>query len=215
MNLIFFGPPGGGKGTQARLLAARRGFPQISTGDILREAAAAGKALGREARRYMDAGNLVPDAVMIGLIQERLDRPDTRGGFTLDGFPRTLHQAEALERLLASMERKIDRAVEFRLDEETVIRRLSGRRVCAAGGHIYHVEFAPPRREGVCDHDGSPLRQREDDQPDVIRRRMEVYRREIPSVLEFYRTRGVLVALDASGDEEAVYARLEEVLAAA
>ena len=215
MNLIFFGPPGGGKGTQARLLAARRGFPQISTGDILRETIAAGTALGHEARRYMDAGDLVPDAVMIGLIAERLDQPDARGGFTLDGFPRTLHQAQALERLLASMERAIDRAVEFRIDEETVMRRLSGRRVCRAGGHIYHVEFAPPQREGICDHDGSPLRQRDDDQPEVIRRRMEVYRREIPSVLEFYRVRGLLVALDAAGDEETVYARLEEALAAA
>ncbi len=215
MNLIFFGPPGGGKGTQARLLAARRGFPQISTGDILREAVAAGTALGREARRYMDAGDLVPDAVMVGLIQQRLDRPDTGEGFTLDGFPRTLHQAQALERLLAAMEREIDRAVEFQIDEETVIRRLSGRRVCAAGGHIYHVEFAPPRRDGVCDNDGSPLRQREDDRPEVIRRRLEVYRREIPAVLEFYTTRGLLVAIDAAADEETVYGRLEEVLAAA
>ncbi|MGH2452459.1 MAG: adenylate kinase [bacterium] len=215
MNLIFFGPPGGGKGTQARLLAARRGFPQISTGDILREAVAAGTALGREARRYMDAGDLVPDAVMIGLIQERLDRADARQGFTLDGFPRTLHQAQALERLLETMARAIDRAVEFRIDEDTVIRRLTGRRVCTAAGHIYHVEFAPPRQEGICDRDGTPLRQRDDDQPDVIRRRLEVYRREIPAVLAFYRARGVLTPLDAAGDEETVYARLAEALAAA
>ena len=212
MNLIFFGPPGGGKGTQARLMAARRGFPQISTGDILREAIAAGRALGQQARRYMDAGDLVPDGVMVGLIQARLDRPDARGGFVLDGFPRTLPQAEALEPMLAAMERHIDRAVEFRIDEETVIRRLSGRRVCRAGGHIYHVEFVPPRREGICDLDGSPLMQRDDDRPEVIRRRMEVYAREIPPVLDFYRTRGLLAALDASGDEETVYARLQEVL---
>ncbi len=215
MNLIFFGPPGGGKGTQARLLAARRGFPQISTGDILREAVAAGTALGREARRYMDAGELVPDQVMIDMIQERLDRPDARGGFVLDGFPRTLPQAEALERLLAAMERRIDRAVEFRVDEETVLRRLSGRRVCRAAGHIYHVEFAPPQREGVCDLDGSPLLQRDDDWPEVINRRIGVYRREIPPVLDFYRARGLLVALEASGDEETVYARLQEALEAA
>ncbi|MBI3975669.1 MAG: adenylate kinase [Armatimonadetes bacterium] len=213
MNLIFFGPPGGGKGTQARLLAARRGLPQVATGDILREAGAAGTPLGREARRYMDTGDLVPDAVMIGLMQERLARPDVRAGFVLDGFPRTLPQAEALEAVLAAMERRIDRAVEFRVGEETVIRRLGGRRVCQAAGHISHVEFAPPRVEGICDVDGSPLLQREDDRPEVIRRRMEVYRNEIPPVLDFYRVRALLVALDAEGDEEAVYARLEETLA--
>lgn len=213
MNLIFFGPPGGGKGTQARLLAARRRFPQISSGDILREAVAAGTGLGREARRYMDSGDLVPDAVMIGLIQERLDRPDAREGFILDGFPRTLPQAEALETMLAAKERRIDRAVEFVVDGETLIRRLSGRRVCLAAGHIYHLEYAPPRQDGICDVDGSPLRQRDDDRPGVIRRRMEVYRREIPPVLAFYRERGLLVALDASGNEAATTARLEEVLA--
>jgi len=215
MNLIFFGPPGGGKGTQARLLAARRGFPQISTGDILRDAVAAGTALGHEARRFMDAGDLVPDPVMIELVTERLARPDAREGFVLDGFPRTLPQAEALEQLLAAMVRRIDRAVEFRVDDATVVRRLSGRRVCRTAGHIYHVEFAPPKREGICDLDGSLLRQRDDDRPEVIRRRMEVYRREIPPVLDFYRARGVLMALEAAGDEEAVYARLAEALAAA
>ncbi len=212
MNLIFFGPPGGGKGTQARLLQQRRGVVQISTGDILREAIGAATALGGEARRYMDRGELVPDAVMVGIVEERLRRADTAAGFVLDGFPRTLPQAEALEELLARLQRRIDRVVDFQVSAETPVRRLGGRRVCRAAGHIYHVEFKPPRQPGVCDLDGSPLYQREDDRADTIRRRMEVYRAQTAPVLEFYRARSVYTALDAEGTVEEVYARLEAAL---
>ncbi len=213
MNLIFFGPPGGGKGTQARLLQARRDWVQISTGDILRDAVAADSALGREARRYMDKGELVPDAVMIGIVGERLSRPDAREGFILDGFPRTLPQAVALDETVARLERGIDRVVDFQVSEETLIRRLGGRWVCQAAGHIYHAEFNPPRRPGVCDVDGSPLRQREDDRPETVRRRIEVYREQTAPVLDYYRARGAYATLDAEGSVEDVYARLEVLLA--
>ncbi|KRT77476.1 MAG: adenylate kinase, adenylate kinase [Armatimonadetes bacterium CSP1-3] len=212
MNLIFFGPPGGGKGTQARLLQARRGFVQISTGDILREAIAVGTSLGREAQRYMDKGELVPDVVMIGIVEERLRRPDTAAGFVLDGFPRTLPQAAALEEMLGRLGRRLDRVVDFQVSEATLVRRLSGRRVCQAAGHIYHVEFNPPRQPGVCDIDGSPLYQREDDRPETVRRRMEVYRAQTAPVLEHYRARSVYTVLDAEGAVEEVSTRLEAAL---
>ncbi len=212
MNLIFFGPPGGGKGTQARLLQARRGWRQIATGDILRETVAAQTPLGRAAQRYMDAGDLVPDDVMIRLVEERLKHPDTAGGFVLDGFPRTLPQAEALEEMLPRLGRRIDRAMDFRVSEEAVIRRLSGRRVCQAGGHIYHIEFKPPRRPGVCDVDGSPLYQREDDRPATIHRRLQVHEAQTAPVLAFYRARAAYTALEAEGAVEEVYLRLEAAL---
>lgn len=212
MNLIFVGPPGGGKGTQARLLQARRAIPQIATGDILREAIAQDTALGRDARRYMEAGELVPDAVMIAIVEERLRRPDAREGFVLDGFPRTLPQAEALEETSNRMQRRIDRVVDFQVREETLIRRLSGRRVCQVSGHIYHLEYQPPREAGRCDIDHSPLYQREDDRLEAIRRRMEVYRAETLPVLDFYLARSVYARLDAEGEVEEVYDRLEGVL---
>ncbi|MDQ7850176.1 MAG: adenylate kinase [Armatimonadota bacterium] len=212
MDLIFFGPPGAGKGTQARLLQQRRGIVQIATGDILREAVGAATALGVEARRYMDRGELVPDAVMVGIVEARLRRTDAAAGFVLDGFPRTLAQAEALEELLARLQRRIHRAVYFQVGAETLVRRLGGRRVCRAAGHIYHVEFTPPRQPGICDLDGSPLDQREDDRPETIRRRMEVYQAQTAPVLEFYRARGVYAALDAEGTVEEVYTRLEAAL---
>lgn len=212
MILIFFGPPGGGKGTQARRLQARRGMLQISTGDILREDIAAGTPLGREAQGYVERGELVPDEVMVGLVAERLRRPDAAAGVVFDGFPRTLPQAEALEEMLARADRRVDHVVDFQVSEETIIRRLSGRRVCQAAGHIYHVEFHPPRRPGFCDIDGSPLFQREDDRPETIRRRLEVYRVQTAPVLDFYRARGLYTALDAEGKGEEVAARLDAAL---
>ncbi len=155
MNLVFFGPPGVGKGTQARLVVARVGIPQISTGDMLRAAIAAGTPMGQEAQRCMSEGELVPDAVMIGLVAERLQQPDATAGFILDGFPRTIPQAEALDALLAGMSRHLDRVVYFEAGEAILIRRLAGRLVCRAAGHIYNVNSSPPKTPGICDVDGS------------------------------------------------------------
>lgn len=205
MNLIFLGPLGAGKGTQARLLQAREDLPQISTGDMLRGAMAAGTPLGQAAKAYVDRGALVPDDVMIALIRERLARPDAQRGFVLDGFPRTLPQAQALEGVLEETGGTLDVVLYFRVSDETVVRRLSGRWVCRAQGHIYHLEFAPPAAAGRCDVDGSELFQRADDRPETVRRRLEVYHRETEPVVEFYRARGLLEAIDAEGEIEDVY----------
>jgi adenylate kinase len=208
MNLIFLGPPGAGKGTQARLVQQREGWPQISTGDMLRAAIATGTPLGQEAARYVRAGDLVPDAIMIGLVAERLQQADTAAGFVLDGFPRTLAQAEALDAVLAGLRRALDRVVYFHASEETLVRRLAGRRVCRAAGHIYNIHSSPPRVPEVCDVDGSPLDQRDDDRPATVRRRLAVYREQTEPLLAFYRARGLYAELAADDDIETTYQRL-------
>jgi adenylate kinase len=212
VNLVFLGPPGAGKGTQARLLAQREGIPHVSTGDILRAAIARGTPQGREAERYMRTGELVPDAVMIGIVAERLQEPDAAKGFILDGFPRTIPQAEGLEAVLAKMNRRLDRVIYFEVGEDTLVHRLGGRRVCRAAGHIYHVRSHPPRVEGICDIDGSPLYMRDDDQPDTVRRRLEVYGEQTSPLLAFYQARGLLVAINAEGDVESVARALVAVV---
>ncbi|MDR7419470.1 MAG: adenylate kinase [Armatimonadota bacterium] len=213
MNLVFLGPPGAGKGTQARLLSQREGIPHVSTGDILRAAIATGTPQGLEAGHYMRAGELVPDAVMIGIVAERLQEPDAIKGFILDGFPRTIPQAEGLEAVLAKMGRRLDTVIYFDVDEETVVRRLGGRRVCRAAGHIYHVRSHPPKVEGVCDIDGSPLYMRDDDQPATVRRRLQVYGEQTAPLLAFYQARGLFVAIDASGDVETIARTLADAVA--
>jgi len=205
VNLIFLGPPGAGKGTQAKLLQARRGIPQISTGDILREAIARGSALGQKAKEYVERGDLVPDEVMVGIIAERLSQPDTSDGFILDGFPRTVAQARSLEELLARLGRKITAVVYFDLPEEKIVRRLSGRLICARCGAIYHMEHHPPRQPGICDVDEGPLYRRDDDQPEVVRKRIQVYREETQPLVAFYRERGLLHVVDASQGVETLY----------
>ncbi len=213
MNLIFLGANGAGKGTQAKLLQDREGIPQISTGDILRRAMAEPSSpLGTAARRYVDRGELVPDDVMIAIIEGRLAEPDTARGFVLDGFPRTLAQARALDDLLHSSGRVLDAVVFFEARRETIIRRLTGRRVCRAAGHIYHVDYHPPLVEGRCDVDGSELYQRDDDREDTVRHRLEVYHRETEPLVEYYRARGILEAIDAEDDIEEMYRRLMEIL---
>lgn len=214
MNLVFLGPLGAGKGTQAQLLQEREGSSQISTGDMLRGAMAEGTELGRQARTYVDRGELVPDDVMIGLIEERLRKPDTRRGFVLDGFPRTQGQAEALDGVLRAAGRSLDAVVYFRVSDETIIRRLGGRRVCRKAAHIFHVEFHPPRVPGRCDIDGSELYQREDDKEGTVRHRLEVYHRQTEPLVEFYRGRSILETVDAEADIEVVYRALGEILRA-
>lgn len=212
LNLILTGPPGSGKGTQAKRLVEKFGIPQISTGDILREAVHDGTALGKKVRPYLDAGQLVPDELMADLVAERLARPDARGGFILDGYPRTLEQVAALDRSLGRLGATLDRVFVLTAEESEVVRRLSGRRVCPNCGALYHVDSRPPSAAGVCDACGSALVQRPDDQEDVVRRRLQVYRLQTLPVLEAYRGRGIQVELDGGGEADAVYERLKKGL---
>lgn len=201
---MFLGPPGAGKGTQARELAQQWGVPQIATGDMLREAVAAGTPLGRDARSYMDRGALVPDDVILALIAERLAKPDAKGGFVLDGFPRTIPQAEGLDRLLRDLGHELTRVIFFDVSEAELLRRLTGRRSCPNCQATYHVVSAPPRREGVCDRCGTALVQRADDSEATVRNRLQVYAQQTAPLLEHYRARGILTRVPAEGSIEQV-----------
>ena len=205
MRLILFGPPGAGKGTQAQLLSSRLGVPQIATGDILREAVKEGTELGRLAKQYMDRGELVPDDVVIGIVEERLRRPDCARGFILDGFPRTIKQAEALDEILARMGVKLDAVINLEVDEEEVVRRLANRRTCRNCGAVYHLIFNPPKREGVCDRCGGPLYQRDDDREETIRNRLRVYREQTQPLLRYYEERGLLRNVNGNLSIEEVF----------
>ncbi len=208
----MIGPPGAGKGTQARLLQEVYGIPQISTGDMLRDAQLKGTDLGRAARRYMDAGQLVPDDVVIGIVEERLQDPDCRPGFVLDGFPRTLPQAEALQGILERHPPALDAVVSVEVPHDELVRRLSGRLVCRNDGAMYHVEFAPPKVAGVCDACGGELYQREDDREDRISARLQLLDREIAPVVQFYRHAGLLREIVGTGRREDVFGRVQASL---
>lgn len=204
MRLVFLGPPGAGKGTQARELAREWGVPHLATGDMLREAAAAGNRLGLEAKPYMDQGALVPDAVIVGLMRERLARPDAARGFIVDGFPRTIAQAEAFAQLLKDSSHTLDSVIFFDVSEGELLRRLTGRRVCRACQTAYHLVFAPPMRPGVCDKCGGELYQREDDGEKPVRIRLEVYARQTSPLLDYYRQRGLLATVAGEGSIDAI-----------
>ena len=199
MRVAFLGPPGAGKGTQARDLAQEWGALHLATGDMLREAVAAGSPLGREAKSYMDQGALVPDDVIIRMMAERLGAADAGRGFILDGFPRTIAQAEALARLLKDLGQTVDTVVYFDVSEPELLRRLTGRRVCRTCGHSYHVTSNPPKRAGVCDACGGELYQRDDDGEATVRNRLEVYRRQTAPLLDYYRQRNLLVTVSGEG----------------
>lgn len=205
MRLLFIGAPGSGKGTQAKRLAEERGVPHIATGDILREAVRKGTSVGHQAQPYIAAGSLVPDDVMIRVIEERFARPDVAAGYILDGFPRTLPQARALEGMLARLGRPLDRVLLLECSEECVLDRITGRRTCEMCGMPYHIRHRPPRREGICDRDGGRLLQREDDTEPKARRRLEKYREETAALVPFYEARGILRRVDAGRPPEAVY----------
>ena len=194
--LVLLGAPGAGKGTQATILAQRLGLPHVATGDLFRAAARAGTALGREAQRYMERGELVPDAITVDMLIERIDRPDAREGVILDGFPRSRNQAEALEAALLARGVQVERALLVDVPAEDLVGRLSGRWVCRLAGHPFHVVINPPRIPGICDVDGSPLEQREDDRPEVVRSRLARQLPPMQSVVEYYRARGVLRTVD-------------------
>jgi adenylate kinase len=212
MDVILFGPPGAGKGTQAQRLFGAYGTPQVSTGDILRQAVKDGTPLGLKAKPIMEAGQLVPDELVIGLVEDRLKRPDCRDGFVLDGFPRTVAQAQALEAMLASLGRHIDHVLSLEVPLEVVVRRLSGRRSCPKDGRVYHATEAPPQRAGVCDACQTPLVQRPDDQEAVVRARQVTYRRDTEPLKAFYASRGLLRPVDGTGTLDEVFAHIQEVL---
>ena len=204
-RIVMLGPPAAGKGTQAARLAQELGIPHVDSGELLREQASAGTELGRSAKARMDAGELVPDDVMIGLVLEQLTHPEAAGGWVLDGFPRDVRQASELsERLRPSTEAL---AIELRLPDDEILRRIGGRRVCPHG-HTYHLIANPPRKQGVCDLDGLPLNQRADDREDVTRRRIAIYHEESAPLVNFYRAKGILESVDGSGTPEETYARV-------
>jgi adenylate kinase len=214
LNLILLGPPGAGKGTQAERLREDFGLPHISTGDMLRAQVAAGSELGIQAKRYMDAGELVPDEVIIGMIVQRVSDADAGDGFLLDGFPRNETQADALARSLGGLDRRLTAVLAIEVPDEELIRRLSGRRVCVKNPtHIYHLELDPPKHDGICDQDGSRLIQREDDREDTIRRRLEVYHRQTEPLIGYYKGTGQLRSFDGSRSPDEVHDRIRATLA--
>jgi adenylate kinase len=212
LNLILLGPPGAGKGTQARRLSDRHGIPQISTGDILRAAVKRGTPLGLQAQRYMERGDLVPDKLVLEVIGERLAAPDCRNGFVLDGFPRTLPQAEALDDILARAGLPLSKVLALEVPEEVVVSRGIGRWSCPVCGSTYHLVTAPPRNEGLCDRDGTQLVQRPDDQAPQIRQRMKEYREKTGPLKDIYRRKGLLVEIDGSPSPDQVSAAIERSL---
>ncbi|HEY1356840.1 MAG TPA: adenylate kinase [Thermoleophilaceae bacterium] len=213
LNLILMGPPGAGKGTQAERLVEDFDLPYYATGDILRAAVKELTEVGREAKEYMDRGDLVPDELICRVIMERVDSPEAADGFLLDGFPRTVPQAETLRDALDRRDRELTAALLIDAPDEEVIRRLSGRRICVKNGHVYHVEFDPPKNEGVCDQDGSRLIQRDDDKPETIEKRLDVYHEQTEPLIEWYEDKGLLRRSDGSRSPDEVHDHIRATLA--
>ncbi len=213
LDLILFGPPGAGKGTQAERLRSDFQLPFISTGEMLRANVKEGTELGRRAQEYMDAGELVPDELIVAMVADRLQQDDAQDGFILDGFPRTIEQAEALDKQLVDLNRRVTAALLVDVPDDEVVRRLAGRRVCVKGGHNYHVEFDPPKRDGVCDQDGSRLMQRDDDKPDVIRNRLRVYHEKTAPLIDYYDEQGLMRRIDGTRPPAEVHDHIRAVIA--
>ena len=213
LNLVLLGPPGSGKGTQGERLQEDLELPYYATGDILRAAVREGNELGRTAKDYMDRGDLVPDEVIVAVIVERISRSEADDGFILDGFPRTVRQAEVLEEALDRRGRSLTAVLLIDVSDEEVVRRLSGRRICVKNQHVYHVEFDPPKREGVCDQDGSRLIQRDDDKPETVQNRLSVYRKQTSPVVELYDAKGFLRRFDGSRSPSEVHDHIRATLA--
>jgi adenylate kinase len=212
MKLILLGPPGAGKGTQAKMLIEHYSVPQISTGDILRGAVKDGSPMGVKAKAFMDAGALVPDEVVVGIVEERLQKPDCANGFILDGFPRTIPQADALAATLAALGKDIDAVVSLEVDIEALVSRLAGRRTCEACGAGYHIVYEKPAQENICDKCGAALIQREDDKESTIRNRMAVYNKQTAPLVEYYRAAGLLKTVDGMLPIEKVWAEIVDAL---
>jgi adenylate kinase len=213
LNLILLGPPGAGKGTQAERLTEDFGLPHVATGDMLRAAVAAATPLGSEAKRYMDAGELVPDGVIIGVILERLADDDARDGFLLDGFPRTIDQADALAKELEAHQRRLTAVLLIDSPDDVVVKRISGRRVSRKTGRVYHVDFDPPKHEGRCDIDGSELIQRDDDREETVRKRLLVYHEQTEPLIAYYDELGLLRRFDGTRSPTEVHAHIRATIA--
>lgn len=212
MNLILMGLPGAGKGTQAEKIKETFGIPHISTGDMFRAAIKEQTELGMQAKSYMDAGDLVPDEVTIGIVRERLGKDDCQKGFLLDGFPRTIEQAEALENILADTGRTLDYVLYINVDEKKLLERLSGRRICSNCGATYHIVFNPPKKEGICDKCGGELFQRDDDHKETVKNRLDVNKKQLEPLLDFYRERGILHTINGDREIDEVFADISRLL---
>ncbi len=205
MRLVLLGAPGAGKGTQAKKLIEKYSIPQISTGDILRKAVADGTQLGKEAKSFMDKGELVPDSVVIGLVKERLSHDDCKNGYILDGFPRNTLQAETLDGVLSEMNASLDVALSVDVEKDILMKRLTGRRTCKACGQMFNVHFSAPQKEGVCDKCGGELYQRDDDQEETIKKRLDVYDSQTAPLIDYYSNKGILTRVDGIGDMDEIF----------
>ena len=213
MKIIMLGAPGAGKGTQAKMIAKEYGVPHISTGDIFRANIKNGTELGMEAKKYMDQGLLVPDELTVRILLDRVAQEDCKDGYVLDGFPRTIPQAEVLDQALAKLGDRIDYAINIDVPDENIIRRMSGRRACLTCGATYHIEHVPPKQEGICDTCGSALVLRDDDKPETVKNRLEVYHRQTQPLIDFYGKKGVLRTVDGTRPMEEVFAAIRAILA--
>jgi len=212
MRLVLLGAPGAGKGTQAKKLIDKHGIPQISTGDLLRAAVAAGTQLGKEAKSFMDKGELVPDKVVLGMVQERLGQGDCKKGYILDGFPRNTVQAEALDKMLKGLNMSLNAALSVDIPKEDLMKRLTGRRTCRSCNQMYNVYFSPSKKEGTCDKCGGELYQRDDDREETIRKRLDVYDAQTAPLIDYYRKAGILKSVSGTGDINAIFKEVCAIL---
>jgi len=212
MNIILLGPPGAGKGTQAKMLIDKYRMPQISTGDILRAAVKEGTPLGKEAKSFMDKGQLVPDSVVIGIVEERIQQPDCQRGYMLDGFPRTVPQAEALDEMLKKRKSKIDHVVSIEVGRDELVKRLTGRRTCRECGEGFHIHSKPPKKAGKCDKCGAELYQRDDDNEKTVTARLQVYENQTFPLIEYYKKQGKVKPVDGLGEMKTIFERITKVL---